>query len=185
MENFSLPLELSAKIGSEKKDFVVKSSRTQPLSKTIFQIFFGFFFTSVSSFVFFPVFLNLKFTDFENIFFIIFLSIFLIIGISVFFSGIFLLFKKGGIFVGTAKKLIHFENGKTKFIDWEQFSGNIEISGDEKNGNISLEMRTGETNRDGFFVPDKIFISGISNLSKIFKICQQRIEENDPTPPKK
>jgi hypothetical protein len=52
--------------------------------------------------------------------------------------------KKGGYFVGTPLRLIHYENGNVRSIDWEQFSGNITVKVDEINGDLSLQMRTGK-----------------------------------------
>jgi hypothetical protein len=46
--------------------------------------------------------------------------------------------KKEAICVGTPKRLISMEKGKFRSIDWEQFSGDIEVTGNEKNGNITL-----------------------------------------------
>jgi hypothetical protein len=36
--------------------------------------------------------------------------------------------KKGGYFVGTQVRLIHYQKGIIRSIDWEQFSGDIEVS---------------------------------------------------------
>jgi len=97
-----------------------------------------------------------------------------------------LLFKKGGYFVGTPTRLVHFRNGTIRSIDWEQFSGDIEVNGNEQKGNISLGLRTGkmvsQKNGPDRYVPDTIYISGIQEVYKVEKLCRMRIKENDPTP---
>ena len=99
----------------------------------------------------------------------------------------YLLFKHGGYFVGTPTRLVHFQNGSIRSIDWEQFSGEIEVSGDSQKGDISLQMRTGkmvsQKNGPDRYVPDFVYISAIPNAFEIEQICRKRIKENDPTPP--
>ena len=72
-------------------------------------------------------------------------------------------------------------------IDWEQFSGDIEVSGNVNKGNVSLQMRTGKMvskkNGPDRYVPDVIYMSKIPNAFEIERICRKRIKENDPTPP--
>ena len=84
-------------------------------------------------------------------------------------------------------RLIHYHKGNIRSIDWEQFSGDIELSGNNQKGNISLQMRTGRMvsrkNGPDRYVPDVIYISKIPNVFEIEKICRKRIKENDPTPP--
>ncbi len=83
--------------------------------------------------------------------------------------------------------MISYENKSVRSIDWEQFSGDIEVSGDEFNGNLTLQMRTGKMvsskNSGSRYVPDTIYISGIPSVYEIEQICRKRIKENDPTPP--
>jgi hypothetical protein len=100
--------------------------------------------------------------------------------------GIYSIFKKGGYFVGTPTRLVHFQNGNIRSKDWEQFSGDIEVNGNAKKGNILLQMRTGRMvsrkNGPDRYVPDVIYISEIPNVYEIEQICRKRIKENDPTP---
>jgi len=121
---------------------------------------------------------------------LIFTVISILVGVGVLAWGIYFLVKKGGYFVGTPERLINYRNGKIRSIDWEQFTGDIEVSGNEKKGDISLQMRTGKmvnTSDDttSRYVPDFIYISGVSNIFEIEKICRKRIKENDPTPTQK
>ena len=96
------------------------------------------------------------------------------------------MFRKGGYFVGTPLRLIHYYKGKMRSIDWEQFSGDIEVNGDINKGSISLKMRTGRMvsrkNGPDQYVPDTIYMSKIPNAFEIERICRKRIKENDPTP---
>lgn len=101
--------------------------------------------------------------------------------------GIYSLLKKGGYFIATPLRLITFQNGTVRSIDWEQFSGDIEINGNEFEGNLALQMRTGRMisskNSGSRYVPDTIYLTGIPNVFEIEQICRKRIKENDPTPP--
>ena len=101
-------------------------------------------------------------------------------------GGLYSLLKRGGYLVGTPSRLISFQGGKTRSIDWEQFSGDIEVGGDEFNGNLTLQMRTGKMvsskNKGSRYVPDVIYLSGIKDVFEVEQICRKRIKENDPTP---
>ena len=99
------------------------------------------------------------------------IGIFVLVGLGMLSWGLRMLFKKGGYFVGTPTRLVHFRNGTIRSIDWEQFSGDIEVSGNEQKGNISLGMRTGkmvsQKNGPDRYVPDTIYISGIQDVYKV------------------
>jgi len=101
-------------------------------------------------------------------------------------AGLYSLFSKGVYFIGTPTRLVHCHRDTIRSIDWEQFSGDIEVSGNEQKGNITLGMRTGkmvsQKNGPDRYVPDKIYISGVQNIYEIEQICRKRIKENDPTP---
>jgi hypothetical protein len=103
-----------------------------------------------------------------------------------FSGGIYLMFKKGGYFVGTPTRFISFQKGKYRSVDWEQFSGDIQVTGDDQKGHITLGMRTGKMvsskNGPDRYVPDELYISGIPDVFEIEQICRKRIKENDPTP---
>ena len=88
--------------------------------------------------------------------------------------------------MGTPLRLIHYHKAKMRSIDWEQFSGDIEVKGDINKGSIVLKMRTGRMvsrkNGPDRYVPDVIYMSKIPNAFEIERICRKRIKENDPTP---
>ena len=204
MENITLPLELSSSVSSENKDFAVKAGRAQPLKKSFSIILFGTVwtaFTSVFVFAFLGPIFQGKEVHFESngvptvagpdnlgpiIMPAIMIGFFVLIGIGMLSWGIYSIFKKGGYFVGTPTRLVHFQNGNIRSIDWEQFSGDIEVSGNAQKGNILLQMRTGgmESRKNGpdRYVPDVIYISEIPYVFEIEQICRKRIKENDPTP---
>jgi hypothetical protein len=198
-----LPDMLASNLGNELKDFTVKAGRSQPLKKSIGLLIFGtcwLAFTSIFVIAFLgpliagnevhftandvPVVAgpgNLK----AAIVPAIIIGVFVLVGILMMAAGLISMFKKGGLFVGTPTRLIHYRNGTLRSIDWEQFSGDIEVSGNEEKGNITLGMRTGRmvSKKSGDqYVPDTIYISAISDVFTVEKICRQRIKENDPTP---
>jgi hypothetical protein len=204
MEHSILPPDLLSSVGSEGKDFVVKAGRAQPLKNSLSTILFGSIwlaFTSIFVIAFLgPLFLGQEVHFSANgsptvasrdnlgpiIMPAIIIGIFVLVGIVMLFSGMYSVFKKGGYFVGTPTRLIHFQNGTIRSIDWEQFSGDIEVSGNSQKGSITLQMRTGRMvsrkNAPDRYVPDIMYISDISNVFDIEKICRNRIKENDPTP---
>lgn len=207
LDKYDLPKNLLTVIGNEKIDFSVKAKRAKPTKSSIAIILFGTVWTAFTSiFVFaflWPLFLGeeVHFTsndvptvaspdNLEPIILpAVIIGLFVLIGILMLGFGIYSIFKKGGYFVGTPLRMISYQNGNIRSIDWEQFSGDIEVNGDEIQGNLTLQMRTGKMvsskNRGSRYVPDTIYISGIPNVYTIEQICRKKIKENDPTPPLK
>jgi hypothetical protein len=204
IRNTKLPQSLSKVLDSESRDFIVRPKRAYPSGTSRFLVLFGLAWTAFSSifvFAFFGSVLAGGETHFELngvpttassdnleplLFPAIFIGIFVLIGIGVTGAGVAKMFKKGGIFVGTPTRLVHFQNEKIRSIDWEQFSGDIRLSGNNENGTIALGLRTGRMvsrkNRSSQYVPDVIYMTGIPNAFEVEKICRERIKENDPTP---
>lgn len=204
MENIILPPKLSSSVSSENKDFAVKAGRAHPLKNSFSLILFGIVWTAFASIFVFaflgPLFLGKEVHFRSNgvptvaspdnlgpiVMPAIIIGVFVLIGIGILSWGIFSMFQKGGYFVGTPTRLVHFQNGSIRSIDWEQFSGDIEVNGGGQKGNISLQMRTGRMvsrkNGPDRYVPDVIHISGIPNVFEVEQICRKRIKENDPTP---
>jgi hypothetical protein len=205
IENFALPPELFANIGAEGKDFAVKARRSQPVKTSIALVIFGTFwlaFTSIFVLIFLGPLLAGKEVHFTSndvpvvaspgdlgplVVPGLVIGLFVLVGIGILGFGLFSLFKKGGYFVGTPTRLISCQGNTIRSIDWEQFSGDIEVSGNSEKGNIALGMRTGkmvsQKNGPDQYVPDVIYISGIPDVFEIEKKCRERIKENDPTPP--
>ena len=203
--NTRLPYELSSNLGSESKDFAVKAGRAQPRKTSLSLFLFGIAWTAFTS-IFVITFLGPLFVGKEVHFEsngvptvaspdnlgpilvpALIIGLFVLIGIGMISWGIYTMSKKGGYFVGTPMRLVHYYKGNIRSIDWEQFSGDIELSGNKQKGNISLQMRTGRMvsrkNGPDRYVPHNIYISEIPNVFEIEKICRKRIKENDPTPP--
>ena len=197
IEYTRLPEDLSSIIGSESKDFAVKAGRAQPFKTSLSLILFGTAwtaFTSIFVIVFLgPLFLG-KEVHFESngvptvaspdnlgpiLVPALIIGLFVLVGIGMLSWGIYSMFKKGGYFVGTPTRLIHYQKGKIRSIDWEQFSGDIELRGDIHKGNISLQMRTGKMvsrkNGPDKYVPNVIYISEIPRVFEIEQICRRRI----------
>jgi hypothetical protein len=200
----SLPTDLKTVIGTAEIDFSILARRNQPLGKSYGLIGFGTIWTAFIS-IFVIVFLGPLFKgeevhfkvndepttgsweNFEPMLFpTLLIALFVIVGIALLIGGFYSLFQKGGYFVSTPHRLIHYRKGTIKTYDWEQFSGNIEVN--SKKEDISLELRTGKmVSRDDKpdkYVPTIIYISGVTNVLDIEKICNKRIKENDPTPAK-
>jgi hypothetical protein len=205
IENLTLPPELENYIGSESKDFAVKAKHANPPKASLAMILFGTIwlaFTSIFVFAFLGPLFQGKEVEFlannvptvagpDNLRPImlpaLIIGIFVLIGIIMLLAGIRLLFKKGGYFVGTPTRLISLLKGKFRSVDWEQFTGDIEVKGNKQRGSITLGMRTGKMvsskNGPDRYVPDTLYISGIPDVFEIEQICRRRIKENDPTPP--
>jgi hypothetical protein len=203
LENISLPDGLMSAIGSESKEFAVIGKRAKPVGKSLVLLFFSIFWLAFSSF-FIIVFLGPLFKG-EEVHFTannvpvvagpgnlkgimvpgIILGLFVLIGIGLVISAVYQLFKRGGYFVGTPTRLIRYNNGNIRSIDWEQFTGDIAVRGNDRKGTITLEMRTGTmvSSKGGSrYVPDIIYMYNIPDAFSIEQICRRRIKENDPTP---
>lgn len=200
----NLPDLLVENIGNEPLDFAVMATRKQPVRKAIALVLFGagwLAFTSIFVIAFFGPLLGggeVHFTandvptvaSRENfrplIVPAIMLSIFVLVGAGMLGFGLYNMLSGGGFYAGTPNRLIHYHNGILRSIDWEQFSGDITLSGNEAKGNLILGLRTGsmvsQKNGPARYVPDEIYICGIMEVIEIEKTCRQRIKENDPTP---
>lgn len=206
IEPITLPEGLVRAIGSESKDFAVKAGRAHPLKASVFLILFGLVWLGFTS-IFFFAFLGPLFEGKEVHFLAndvpvtagpgnlkeirlpaIIIGIFTLVGLGLLYGGLYMFFKPGGYFVGTPTRLINFNKNGFRSIDWEQFSGDIDVKGNERRGTITLGMRTGrmESQKSGpdRYVPDTLYLSDIPNVFEVEKICRKRIKENDPTPVK-
>ena len=205
IERDLMPQALIDNVGNENKDFLVKAARSQPLRNSLGVLLFGTFwlaFTSIFVVAFFgPLFSGneVHFTSNDmpvvagpnNLKPLILpglvIGLFVLVGLVMFGFGLYLMQKKGGYYVGTPTRLINYYRGTIRSVDWEQFSGDITVSGTETKGNITLGMRTGKmvSSKNGpeRYVPDTLYISGIPDVYEVERICRKRIKENDPTPP--
>ena len=204
LDKYDLPQNLLTVIGEEKIDFSVKAKRAKPVKNSMGVIFFGTIWTAFTS-IFVYAFLGPLFVG-EEVHFTsndiptvaspdnlepiilpaIIIGVFVLIGLLMLGFGLYSLFRKGGYFIGTPLRLISYQNGNVRSIDWEQFSGDIAVKGNEINGDLSLQMRTGKMvsskNNRNRYVPETIYLTGIPDVYQVEKICRARIKENDPTP---
>ncbi len=201
LQSDELPEELNISLGSENREFAVKGAFAQPVIVSVFGIlsgagWLGFTFLLMSFFIdpgFFreaiESFTSSEAADsgegekFYYLFIIVFFGIFLSVGLYMVLKGIFSLFRNGGYFVGTPTRLVHFRKGKLKTFDWEQFTSDIVVKGNNNKGNITMVMKTGSIVRSknsSRFVPDYIYMLRIEGALDIEQIIRRRIRENDP-----
>ena len=200
-EQITLPEELNISLGSESRDFAVRGHRARPVGSSMPQIIFGIAWLGLMTF-----FLSFFFDSFSQggikqiistindanegnsqnsgIFVVILFGVFVLIGIYMLLAGVFSLMKRGGYFVGTPTRLIRFNRGKMMWDNWDQFNGNIEVSGNNNRGTITLEMRTGHKafGKSNSYIPYIVYIHGVPGVYEIEQICRKRIKEHDPTP---
>ena len=195
--NLPLPLELLSVINGESQDFAVKAKKAYPIQSSIGAICFGLFWLAFTS-VFWATFLGPVFQGQEVhfrsngvpvtagpgnlqplLFPAIFIGIFTIIGICILSYGIRALNTPGPWFVATPTRLIIWAPHVLRTIDWKQFDGSLSVAGNDNDGTITIEMRTGvmvsQRNGPSQYVPDKIYIVGIPNAISIEEICRKKI----------
>lgn len=193
-------------VGSETPEFAVHSERAWPIRNSVPLIAFSIVWLLMTSFFIFSMFgplLQGQSIHFElngvptvaspdNLKSLmtpaIMLGVFVLIGLGLLAWGLRMLLQKGGYFVGTPTRLVHYQDGNIRSIDWEQFTGHVEVSGNNQKGSVVLQMRTGRwvSNDDGpkRYTPDYTYLVGIPSAFDIEQICRKRIKENDPTPVK-
>jgi hypothetical protein len=104
-------------------------------------------------------------------------------------SGIKYVFAEGGWYIGTPKEIIIYNNKKIKSIEWSEFSKKTKISGTDKDGNVTLQLKisnTSDKRNYGWSIPffkpkGKVYIAGIQNNLQIEKTIKKRIDENKDT----
>lgn len=194
MELTELPQELYAAIGSETRDFAVKAGALKPFRKSLPLIISGIIWLLFFSLLFFAL-IDLNLSEMiengaaENkdinpaYYFLGFIGIFYVIGLGIIAKAILPLIRRGGYFVGTPDRLIHYRRGNIRSIDWEQFTGDMKVRGNENKGTLSMSLKTGTMKRrkgSQYFTPDVIFITAIPKVSDIEKLVRKRFKENSP-----
>lgn len=199
----SLPRPLQQMLGNESIDFAIKAKRRFAGGGPFGLLLFGMAWTAFSS-LFVAVFLGPLFWEGETHFEVngvpttasldnltpvivpsLIIGFFLFIGLSMIFFSLVKMREPGGYFVGTPERLIQYRKGKVEITDWEQFTGNMEVTDKPKGGELIMLLRTGKTNSKGHYTPDKVEMAGIPDVFTIEKHCSRRIKENDPTPARK
>ena len=201
----SLPPALSSYLGEEQRDFVVRAGRVRPLRKLLAPLFFGVillaFFGAFALSFFLPLIQGEEMRLLINgvptvvgphnwtplLVPAVIVGMFFLLGGGMLLWVLSSLFQEGGYFVGTPTRLVHFRRGKIRSIDWEQFSGEIEVYGDNEKGTLVLGLRTGrmvrKRNGGEAYVPQVVYLTDIPHVYEVEKMCRKRIQENDPTPP--
>ncbi len=199
MSRVELPRDLQSFISAEKVDFIAYARRKKPLSHSYKIIILGLVWLSVTAIVTYamvqPILngkgLEYRLNDksvvasFDNLSTLIIpvsiITLFSLAGIAVLTGGIVSMFKKGGYYVGTESRIIHYLKSDIDYYSWDQFTGNIELDFNENC--ISLEMNRGEIKREknGLerFVHEELHLSGVENVAEIERICRKRINENN------
>ncbi|MFK8302607.1 hypothetical protein ACI75Y_06815 [Capnocytophaga stomatis] len=102
--------------------------------------------------------------------------LFSLVGVLLLFSAIRLTFSKGGCFVGTPTRLIHYKNGTVKIYVWELFTDEIKVDIDKNYIRFTLKIGKYERkDKTEVFVPYKVEIIAAENVSKIERVARERI----------
>jgi hypothetical protein len=193
MINRFLPPELETVVGAEKIEFSVVSKRNKPIGQAAGTLIFGVIWSAITS-IFVVAFFGPLFKGEEVEFGLngemvtasldnlepilvpaLIIGVFVLIGIIALLVGIYQFFQTGGYFAATATRLLHYRKGNIATYDWAQFTGNVKMNA--KRGNITLQLRSGYSTKNGGFVHNVVFISGADNVLEIEKICRKRIKE--------
>ena len=206
MNQENIPPEINTVLAGESYDFAVKADHKFPLSY-LFKFFViggGFVFLSGAfvAITWVPILMgkevHFKVGDVPTVAGpgnvgalltpTVFIGVFVLVGLALLAYAFYSLFAKGAWNIGTPTRFIAYQKNKVRSIDWEQFSGDIQMSGTSENGTIILVLRTGKMvsrrNMPDQFVPDLIYMVGIRNAFQIEPLLRKRIKENDPTPVK-
>lgn len=200
IENASLPTELIGITDGEKQDFVIKAKYSALRRNAKFFLIFGLFWLTLTSLFVYstigqiiagktihyrvnkvPHTANLSNLGEMNTEFVV-LGVFSLIGIGLLSFGVYSFVKKGGYFVATPTRLISYESGMIRSMNWDQFTGNSSVIENGLKGRISLELKTGKyqtRNKHEQYVPDVVYIIGIQNAIEVEQLCRKRIIENN------
>jgi hypothetical protein len=190
MDSIELPQILSSEIGSESYDFAVKAGPIRPFRRYLSGIASGMLLV-ITTGIFAIIFSKAdKTTDSgSDIIMILLLGFFISFGMVLIVSGIIRSTRRGGYFAATPKRLIYCRKGKLRSWDWQKFTGETQVTGNERKGTIQLVMRTGDVVSNGKtgprYVPDQLYITAISDVFEVERMIRKRIKENDPTPAKR
>ena len=205
MNQEAIPPEINTVLAGESYDFAVKADHKFPLSYLFkfFGIGGGFVFLSgvFVAITWVPILMgkevHFKVGDVPTVAGpgnvgplvtpSVLIGVFALVGLALLAYAFYSLFAKGAWNIGTPTRLIVYQKNRVRSIDWEQFSGDIDIRGTSEDGSIILALRTGKmvSQRRGMpdrFVPDLIYMTGIRNAFQIEPLLRKRIKENDPTP---
>jgi hypothetical protein len=189
MKNNLVPPELIKNISDEPIDFAVKPPRAQPRSVSLFILFFSLFWLGFTSIFFFAVIMPALKPDYNGEpvkMPAIVISIFGFIGLCLLTFAISVMMRKGGYYIGTPTRLIHYKPDKIRSVYWNAFTGEIEVEGTNEKGTITMSLSSGRMvtrenikgRRYEHFVKDTIEICDIPGVFDVEQICRKRIKEN-------
>lgn len=114
----------------------------------------------------------------DNLFIVIFLfGLFFIIALGMLVGAVSSLRKKGGCFIGTERKLIHYNEGEIISYQWNLFRDEMKI--DTKRNDLTLHLWKAlpdASTKD--FNSEKVFLSGIENVVEVADFCKKQIQES-------
>jgi hypothetical protein len=108
----------------------------------------------------------------------IFFGIFILIGLGFLLGGILALVKKPGYYAGTPTRLVHYEKGRIRTYDWQKFNGNLQVN--SRKGTLMLELMTGHINRNGGYVPTRLYIKTKADVLEVERLIRQRVQAAKP-----
>jgi hypothetical protein len=190
MNNDLVPPELLKNISDETIDFVVNPPRAQPRSVSLFILFFSLFWLGFTSILFFVLIRpalepGYQGNSVQNPAIVV--GIFTFIGLCLLIGAFSVMLRKGGYFIGTPTRLIHFKKGKIKSVEWNAFTGEIEVEGTNKKRTVTMSLNSGRMitreNTKGrkydHFIKDTIEICDIHGAFDVEEYCRKRIKENN------
>jgi len=188
------PAGLQAAIGGATTDFIVKSKRAKPLK----QVFIGvgvtlFLLVFLSLFAF--IFLQPLFTGESATMEVngvpttygpgnwgpilgpgLLIGLFFLIGLIALIVTVRSIFLPGDWFAVLPEKLLQWNEKKTLYHDWDQFTGTVHVWGSD----ISLEQKSGKMvhrkDKPDRYVSDWIYIVGQPDAQQIAQQCMKRID---------
>ncbi|GIJ93722.1 hypothetical protein [Capnocytophaga stomatis] len=186
----TIPRSLNYVINGENVEFLSFSQRSATWRNVIMSFIMGLIFSGVGVFVLdieidLLAFLRGEYGEETNIVkllsdgrlpVLVIGSLFSFVGTWVFVSAIFMIFSKGGYFVGTPTRLIHYKKGDVKIYMWELFTDEIKVDIDKNYIRFTLKIGKYERkDKTEVFVPYKVEIISAENISKIEKVARERI----------
>ncbi|CEN49013.1 conserved hypothetical protein [Capnocytophaga canimorsus] len=186
----TIPQTLNYVINGENVEFLSFSQRSATWGNVILSFVMGLIFSVVGVFVLnvemnLFAFLRGEYGEGTNIIallsegrlpVLVIGSLFSLVGTWVFVSAFFMIFSKGGYFVGTPTRLIHYKKGDVKIYMWELFTDEIEADIDKNYIRFTLKIGKYERkDKTEVFAPYKVEIISAENVSKIERVARERI----------
>lgn len=188
-KNIEIPELLIKAIDGEETNFIVKPKRESTRRGLWSTLFFSIIWIGLLVAFYFIGGDQLQWeVDLTSPIIHVFIALWFLIGIlpSVYAVYSFFFKKTYSYFVATPTRLIHFDKNKIRYIDWEQFTGDIIVGGSDKEADLTLILRTGykKTDKDDdgssseYFEHSRIEITGVNDSDLVEGVCRELIIEN-------